>query len=90
MPKLFLSNIDHFLGPDLFQNQKCSEFIEIQPNLYFKYADFDFKVKKLYKLFTTCQVQIDPKIKNAQNLLKLGTFDIKYIDFDFNIKNNFY
>ena len=26
--------------------------------------------------FTTCQAQIGPKIKNAENLLKFGTYDI--------------
>ena len=29
-----------------------------------------------YEIFITCSAQIGPKIKNAPNLLKLGTFDI--------------
>ena len=29
-----------------------------------------------YEIFTTYYAQIDPKIKNIQNLLKLGTFNI--------------
>ena len=35
--------------------------------------------KNNYELFTTCWVQIGPKIKNAQNLLKFGTIDISNI-----------
>ena len=31
--------------PKLVQNEKCSEFIEIWLNLYFKYADLDLDVK---------------------------------------------
>ena len=27
-------------------------------------------------MFTTCQAQIGPKIKNAQNLLKFDTFEV--------------
>ena len=29
-----------------------------------------------YETFTTCKAQTGLKIKNAQNLLKLGTFEI--------------
>ena len=29
-----------------------------------------------YEIFTTCQAQIGPKIKNAQNLFKLGTLNV--------------
>ena len=62
------------------QNQKCSEFIEIWHTQYFNYADQYFKIKSnFYEIFTTCQVQIDPKIKNTQNLLKFGRFDISNI-----------
>ena len=47
---------------------------------YFKYTDFDFSVKNdFHEIFTTCYVQISPKIKNAQSLLKFGTFDISSI-----------
>ena len=41
----FLSNISQYLGPNWSQNEKCSEFIEIWPNRYFKYCDFNFDVK---------------------------------------------
>ena len=44
---------------------------------YFEYLDLDFDVKNyFYEILTTCSPQIGPKIENAQNLLKLGTFDI--------------
>ena len=43
--KCFLSNIYQLLGSNWPQNEKCSEFIEIWPNWYFKYADLNFDVK---------------------------------------------
>ena len=37
------------------------------------------------------QAQIGPKIKNAQNLLKLAhLLCFKYVDLVFDVKNNFY
>ena len=56
--------------------EKRSEFIEIWHTQYFKCADSDLIVKKNYELFTTCQTQIGPKIKNVQNSLKFGRFVI--------------
>ena len=45
-----------------------------------KYADLYLKVKNnFYKIFTTCYAQIRPKIKNAQNLLKVGTLDSSHM-----------
>ena len=32
-----------------------------------------------YEIFTICQAQISPKIKNAQNLLKFSAFDVSNI-----------
>ena len=41
--------------PKLVPNQKRLEFIEIPPNWYFKYADFDFDVKyNFYETFIAC------------------------------------
>ena len=38
---------------------------------------FDFNVKNnFHKIFVNFKAKISPKIKNAQNLLKFGTFDI--------------
>ena len=40
-------------------------------------GNLNFNVKNnFYQIFTTCWAQIGPKTKNAQNLLKLRTFDI--------------
>ena len=66
--------------PKLFPRLKMLKFIEIWHIWYFKYTDFDFNVKNNFcQIFTTCYVQISPKIKNAQNLLKSGTLDISNI-----------
>ena len=62
-------------GLNWSQNQKCSEFIEIWPNWYFKYVGFDFDVKyNFYEILASCLAKICPKIKikNVQNLLKFG------------------
>ena len=40
-----------------------------------------------YQIFTNCQAQIGPKIKNSQNLLKFSQIDIS--DFDFKVKKCF-
>ena len=46
-------------------------------HVIFQYADLYFNVKNnFYQIFTIFWVQIGPKIKSAQNLLKFGTFDI--------------
>ena len=43
-------------------------------------GNLNFNVKNnFYQIFTTCWAQIGPKTKNAQNLLKLRTFDISNI-----------
>ena len=61
------------LGPNWSENEKCSEFIEICLNFYFKYADLNLDFKNDFcEIFTTCYAQISPKIKKAQNLLKFG------------------
>ena len=47
---------------------------------YFEHPYLDFDVKdNFYEIFTTCSVQIDPKIKSSQNLLKFGTIDTSNI-----------
>ena len=75
--KLFSLNTYHLFGPNSFQNLKCSGFIEIWHIRYFKYANLYFDVKNdFYQIFTTWWAQILLKIKNAQDLLKFGTFDI--------------
>ena len=43
---LFSANMCQLIDPHWSQNKKCSEFIEIWLNLYFKYADLDLDVKK--------------------------------------------
>ena len=54
-----------------------------------KYVNLDFDVKNdFYFIFTTCENQIGPKIKNAADLLKFGTFDIPNIPIS--IKNFFF
>ena len=66
--------IYQLLGPNLSQNQKCSEFIKISPNWYFKYADFDFKVKKIknkknkkkIKYLPPARPKLFPKIKTLR------------------------
>ena len=58
--------------------------------LIFQICWFWFKCKKNYEIFTSCYAQIGPKIENAQNLLKFGTFDISNIPISFNVENNFY
>ena len=69
--KIIFINIYNLLGPKWSQNQKCSEFIKIWHMWYFEYSDLDFDFKNyFYQIFTNCQAQIGPKIKNAQNLLK--------------------
>ena len=70
--KYFLWTIYHLLGRKWFQNQKCSEFIE----LWCMWC-FDIDIKNYFSLiFTTCSTQIGPKNKSAQDLLKFGTFHI--------------
>ena len=77
MSTIVLWNTYRLLGRSWCQNQKYSEFIEIWPNWYFKYADFDFTVKNnFHKIFTTWFNHSGPKIKIAQNLLKFGIYDI--------------
>ena len=64
MSKQLLSNIDQLLGLNLFQNQKCSEFIEISPNRYFKYVDVDFKVRnKFMKYLSSVMPKLAPTLK---------------------------
>ena len=41
----FLSNMWQLLGPNWSENEKCSEFIEICLNFYFKYADLNLDFK---------------------------------------------
>ena len=81
MLKIFFWNIYQLLGSNWFQSKNCSEFIEIWNIWYFKYGDLDFNVKNnFYKIFTTYHaLQVNPKIKNTQNLLKFGAFDISNI-----------
>ena len=44
---------------------------------YFKYADPDFNVNNnFYEIFTNCQAQTGPKIKNYQNLFTFDLIDI--------------
>ena len=63
--------------PKLLPKSKCSKFIEIWPNWYLKYIDFDFDVKNdFYEIYTTCKAQIGPKTKGTQNLLRFETFGI--------------
>ena len=38
---MILSNLYQLLDPNWSQNEKCSEFIEIWPNWYFKFGTFD-------------------------------------------------
>ena len=52
-----------------------SMFIGIQPIINWSYN----AKNNFYEIFTACQPQIGPKIKNVQNLLKSGTFDISNI-----------
>ena len=43
------------VGPKLIPKLKSSEVIEIWRIRYFKYADFDYDVKKgFYEIFTNC------------------------------------
>ena len=56
------------------------EFIEIWHMRYLKHNNFDINAENdFYEIFRNCQSQISPKIKNAQNLSKFGTFDISNI-----------
>ena len=44
---------------------------------YFKYTDLDFNVNNnFYEIFTNCQAQTGPKIKNYQNLFTFDVIDI--------------
>ena len=65
--------------PNLFQNQKCSKVIEIQPSWYFK-SWFSILILNSKINFMKYLPQISYKIKNAQNF--------KYADFNLNVKNN--
>ena len=48
-------------------NPKCSEFIDIWPNRYLKYADFDFNVKNdFYEIFTSCQVKLTSRLNCSE------------------------
>ena len=66
---IFLSNISQLIGPNWLQSEKCSEFIEICLNFYFKYADLDFDVKNNFnEIFTTFWHRVFPKLKMLRNL----------------------
>ena len=62
------------LEPNWPYNQKRSEFNEIRPNWHFKYADFNFNVKKFFMTYLSpVRPKLVSKIKNSQHLLKFGT-----------------
>ena len=45
-------------------NPKCSEFIDIWPNCYLKYVDFDLNVKSdFYEIF---QVKLTPRLNCSE------------------------
>ena len=65
------------LEPNWPYNQKRSEFNEIRPNWHFKYADFNFNVKKIFMTYLSpVRPKLVSKFKMFRFLMKFGTFDI--------------
>ena len=63
--------------PEIFSKLQMPSIYRNLTHLIFEDIDLYFNVKNnFYEMLTNCQVQNGPKIKNAQNSLKFGPFDI--------------